>query len=247
MLIHNYQALVNSLRERENIIQKEFDRHNARLRRHHSDLEGCNKDLHQLADDQVKLTEYMEGFEEKACHCGSNSNCLSDMSYGEPPVAGSSGLSFPSGKSPVPIPVPPPSAPVPAADVPVPSSGLSSSDKENSSVRSFQSAQQAVGELVEIVEADPEVDDEEAQALLDAMDAEVRSCLYQCCKSKKHPHCFAPFPKGWKADRACQQRQTFHPQLEVNRERFVRTQNLREGLDGDMDVESEHSGSSSGE
>ena len=59
-----------------------------------------------------------------------------------------------------------------------------------------------VNELVEIVEADPEVDDEEAQVLSDAMDTEVRSWLFQRCKSKQHPHRFAPFPKGWKADRA---------------------------------------------
>ena len=59
-----------------------------------------------------------------------------------------------------------------------------------------------VNELVEIVEADPEVDDEEAQALSDGMDAKVRSRLFQRCKSKQHPHQFAPFPKGWEADRA---------------------------------------------
>ena len=116
----------------------------------------------------------MESFEEKACHCGSNSDRLSDVSYGEPPVAGSSGSSFPSGESSIPLPIPPPSAP----------------------------------------------------ALSDAMDAEVRSCLFQHCKSKQHPHRFAPFPKGWKADRACQRQQTFHPRLEVDYEQFVRTQNL---------------------
>ena len=115
-------------------------------------------------------------------------------------MAGSSGSPFPSGKSSIPLPVPPPITVVPAADVPIPSSGSSSSDKENSSVGSFQSAQQVVNELVEIVEADLEVDDKEAQALSDAMDAEVRSRLYQHCKSKNHPHHFAPFPKGWKAD-----------------------------------------------
>ena len=122
------------------------------------------------------------------------------MSYEEPPVASGSGMSFPGGGSPSPLPVPPPATQVPAADIPVPSSGSSSSDKENSSIGSFQSAQQAVNELVEIMEADPEVDDEEAQALSDAMDAEVRSPLYQRCKSKQHPHWFTPFPKGWKAD-----------------------------------------------
>ena len=147
----------------------------------------------------------MTGFEAQVCHCGLNSGCLLDMSYDKPSVASGSGDSFHGGESPVPIPVPPPSAPVPSADIPIPSSGSSSSDKENSSVGSFQSTQQAVNELVEIVEADPVVDDEEAQALSDAMDAEVRSRIYQCCKSKHHPQCFAPFPKGWKADRAREQ------------------------------------------
>ena len=145
----------------------------------------------------------MTGFEEQVCRCGQDSGRLSDLSYHEPPVASGSGLSFRDGGSPSPVPVPPPATQVPAADVPIPSSGSSSSDKENSSVGSFQSAQQAVNELVEIMEADLEVDDEEAQALSDAMDAEVRSRLFQRCKSKQHPHRFAPFPKGWQADRAC--------------------------------------------
>ena len=191
----------------------------------------------------------MTGFKAQACHCGSNSGRLSDVSYDKPPVASGSGDSFPGGRSPSPIPVPPPTSLVPAADIPICSSGSSSSDKENSSPGSFQSAQQAVNKLVEIVEADPEVDDEEAQALSDAMDAEVRSRLYQRCKSKRHPQCFAPFPKGWEADRARQQRrQTFRrPQLEVERERIIWTRNLREGLNGDADVESDDSRSSSGE
>ena len=111
-------------------------------------------------------------------------------------------MSFPSGRSPSPIFIPPQATQVPAAGVPVPSLGSNSSDKENSSIGSFQSTQQVVNKLVEIVEADPEVDDEEAQALSDAMDAEVRSRLFQRCKSKQHPHRFALFPKGWEADRA---------------------------------------------
>ena len=180
--------MVNSLREGDNIVQGEFDRHNTCLGRHHSDIEGCNKDVIQLSEDQVKLAERMEGFKDKACHCRLNSGRLSNMPYGEPPVAGSLGSSFPSGESSVPIPIPPPSAPVLAADVPVPSLGSSSLDKENSSVGSFQSAQQAVGELVEVVEANPEVDDNNTRDLLDTMDAEVRSHLYQLCKSKQHPH-----------------------------------------------------------
>ena len=191
----------------------------------------------------------MTSFEQQVCRCGEGSGRLSDVSYDEPPVASGSGLSFRDGGSPGPIPVPPPASSVQGPDVPLPSSGSSSSDKENSSVGSFQSAPQAVSELVEIVEADPEVDDEEAQALSDAMDAEVRSRLFQRCKSKQHPHRFAPFPKGWQADRARgQRRRTFRGALlEVERERFIRTRNLREGLLGDADVESDDSGSSSGE
>ena len=155
-----------------------------------------------MSEDQVGLALQMTGFEAQVCRCGEESERLSDVSYQEPPVASGSGVSFPSGGSSSPLPVPPPASQVPAPDVTLPSSGSSSSDKENSSIGSFQSAQQAVSELVEIVEADLEVDDEEAQALSDAMDAEVRSRLYQRCKSKQHPHWFAPFPKGWKADRA---------------------------------------------
>ena len=158
-----------------------------------------------MSEDQVGLALCMTSFEAQVCRCGEGSERLSDMSYQEPPMASGSGTSFPSGESSSPIPVPPPATQVPAPDVALPSSGSSSSDKENSSVGSFQSAQQAVNELVEIVEADPEVDDEEAQVLSDAMDAEVRSRLYQRCKLKQHPHQFTPFPKGWKADRACRQ------------------------------------------
>ena len=161
---------------------------------------GCHKDIDQLSEDQAGLALCMTGFEAQACHCGSNSDHLSDMSYEEPLVASGSNDSFLGGQSPIPIFVPAPSALIPAENVPVPLSGSSSLDKENSSVGSFQSAQQAVTKLVEVVEADPEVDDEEAQALSDAMDAEVRSRLYQRCKLKQHPYQFAPFPKGWKAD-----------------------------------------------
>ena len=208
-----------------------------------------HKDVGQLSEDQVGLALRMTGFEQQVCRCGEGSGRLSDVSYDEPPIASGSGLSFHSGGSPSPVPVPPPVPQVQGPDVPLPSSGSSSSDKENSSPGSFQSAPQVVSELVEIVEADPEVDDDEAQALSDAMDAEVRSRLFQRCRSKQHPHRFAPFPKGWKADRARgQRRRTFRGALlEVERERVIWTRNLREGLLGDADVESDYSGSSSGE
>ena len=99
------------------------------------------------------------------------------------------------GLSPVPVPVPPPATTV--ADLGIPLSPLSpsDSDKENSKSGSFESAQPIMTELVEI----QEVDDEEAQALSYTMDAEVRSRLYQHCRSKNHPERFAPYPKGWKS------------------------------------------------
>ena len=127
----------------------------------------------------------MTGFEEQVCRCGQGSGRLSDVSYEEPPVASGSGLSFRDGESPSPVPIPPPVSQVQGPDVALPSSGSSSSDKENSSIGSYQSAPQVVSELVEIVESNPDVDDEEAQALSDAMDAEVRSRLFQRCKSKQ--------------------------------------------------------------
>ena len=71
---------------------------------------------------------------------------------------------------------------------------------ENSNEGSFESAQQVVTDLVVIQEE--EILDKDAQALSDAMDREVRSRLFQRCKSKQGPKHFQPYPKGWKADRA---------------------------------------------
>ena len=139
------------------------------------------------------MVNRMMGYEEKACHCGENSERLSQLSYEEPPVALSSGPSFPSEGSPQPIPIPPPAATVAGPEFPISPSSPGDSDKENSNEGSFESAQQVVTELVKI----QEVDDEEAQALSDAMDAEVRSRLFQRCRSKNHPEHFAPYPKGW--------------------------------------------------
>ena len=42
LLSNNYQALVAALRERDNIVQGEFDRHNARMGRHRSDINGIS-------------------------------------------------------------------------------------------------------------------------------------------------------------------------------------------------------------
>ena len=153
------------------------------------------------------MVNRMMGYEEKACRCGEDSECLSNLSYGEPLVALSSGPSFPSDGSPQPIPVPPLAAVVTGPEFPASPLSPGDSDKENSNKGSFESAQQVVTNLVTIQE--DEVLDEDAQALLDAMDVEVRSRLFQRCKSKQGPKHFQPYPKGWKADRAREQRRTF--------------------------------------
>ena len=42
LLTGNYQALVAALRERDNIVKGEFDRHSARMGRHRSDIDGLS-------------------------------------------------------------------------------------------------------------------------------------------------------------------------------------------------------------
>ena len=134
------------------------------------------------------MVNRMTGYKEKACRCGEDSERLSNLFYGEPPVASLSGPSFLSEGSPQPIPVPPPAVVVADLEFPVSPSSPGDSDKENSSAGSFESAQQVVTGLVAIQEE--EVLDKEAQALLDATDREVRSCLFQHCKLKQGPKHF---------------------------------------------------------
>ena len=121
------------------------------------------------------MVNRMTGYEEKACRCGEDSERLSQLSYAEPLVALSSGPSFPTEGSPQPIPVPPPTVGGADPEFPVSPSSPSDSDKENSYKGPVESTQQVVTELVEI----REVQDEEVQALSDAMDEEVRSRLFQ--------------------------------------------------------------------
>ena len=193
LLISNYQALVESLRKRDDIVQKQFDCQDVWLARHRRYLDNHQEDIKQIVEDQVCMVKRMTGYEEKACHCGENSERLSQLSYEEPPVASSSGPLFPSEGSPKPIPVPPLTVGGADPEFPASPSSPGDSDKENSNEESLESAQQVVTELVEIWE----VEDEEAQVLLDAMDEEVRSRLFQRCRSKNHPEHFHPYPKGW--------------------------------------------------
>src|SRR5580658_3445994 len=108
LLITNYQALVESLKKRDDIVQKQFDRQDVRLARHRKYLDNHQADIKQIVEDQVCMVNRMMGYEEKACHCGENSGRLSQLSYLEPPVASSSGPSFQGEGSPEPIPIPPP-------------------------------------------------------------------------------------------------------------------------------------------
>ena len=205
LLIANYQALVESLKKRDDIVQKQFNRQDVWLAHHRKYLDNHQEDIKQIVADQVCMVNRMTGYEEKACRCGDDSDCLSHLSYGEPLVALSSGPLFPSEGSPQPIPIPPPTTSI--ADPVVPLSPLSpgDSDKENSNEGSLESTQQVVTDLVMIQEED----DEAVQALLDAMDTEVRSQLFQRCKSKQGPKHFHPYPKGWKADHPRERRWTF--------------------------------------
>ena len=50
--------------------------------------------------------------------------------------------------------------------------------------------------MTDLAEIQEEVLDEDAQVLLDTMDMEVRSHLFQRCKLKQGPKHFHPYPKG---------------------------------------------------
>ena len=90
LLITNYQALVESLKKRDNIVQKQFDRQDVRLARHCKYLHNHQEDIKQIVVDQVCMVNRMTGYEEKACRCGEDSERLSQLSYGDPLVALSS-------------------------------------------------------------------------------------------------------------------------------------------------------------
>ena len=209
---------------------------NARLGRHRAKLNTLGPGVKRLTMDQVALGQGMDILETRVCRCGDDSGDVVSED------GGSSYIPFPGRSPSVPLPIPPPVPSSSATAVPLLPLGSSSSDKENSSPGSFKSAQQGDGLMVEIQEeGDPKVDSDAARELSDAMDRKVRSRLNQRCKSKKHPLRFAPFSEGWKADRACRERQqTFHPKVGAELKRIVRTRNLREGLLGDADDEGEH-------
>ena len=91
-----YQALVESLKKRDDIVQKQFNRQDVRLACHWKYLDNHQQDIKQIVDDQVCMVKRMTDYEEKACRCGDDSDRLSHLSYGEPPVASSQVLRFPA-------------------------------------------------------------------------------------------------------------------------------------------------------
>ena len=171
---------------------------------------------------------------------------LLNLSYGEPPRT-SSGLSFHGGASPIPIPIP-----APASSIPDPSSGLpssleGSSDKENSTPGTQQSI---VTELVAIVEEEHlDIGGESGHMMArQVQDELVCSVLGQRCKSKAHPshrdRWLHPFPRLGDGGNGFPFSQQGHGEQNIgggDHERFRRTRRLRQGADGDGDIETDYS------
>ena len=63
----NYQQLVDNLKKRDTIVPGQVDRLEARLGRHRRNIEGHQRDIDQLSEDQVSVVTRMVGYEEKAC------------------------------------------------------------------------------------------------------------------------------------------------------------------------------------
>ena len=180
------------------------------------------------------------------CSDDNKEDWLLDLSYGAPPRT-SSGLSFHGGTSPIPIPVPAPASSIPGPSSGLPSSSESSSDKENSTPGTQQSV---VTELVAVIKEEHlDIGGESSHVMARRVQDElVRSILGQCCRSKAHPsrrdHRFHPFPHlgdggdGFPFSRRRRGEQNIGG---GDRERFRRTRRLREGADGDGDIETDYS------
>ena len=59
MTITNYQVLVESLKKRDDIVQKLFDRQDVRLARHRKYLDNHQEDIKQIVKDQVCMVNRM--------------------------------------------------------------------------------------------------------------------------------------------------------------------------------------------
>ena len=185
-LLNQHNNLIANLRKRDEIIQKSLTLIDEHFGRHCHTINGNTSDIQQLHKDQVAMVTRMVGWEEKVCHCGEGSNCLSNLSYGEPVKMLSSGPSFHGNVSPIPIPVPALASPIPGTDIGLPSSSESSSDKENSTPMAQQSV---VTELVAIVEEEHlDIGGKSGHVMARRVHDElVHSVLGQKCCSKARP------------------------------------------------------------
>ena len=151
-----------------------------------------------------------------------------------------------SGASPIPIPVPAPASSLPGPSSGLPSSSEGSSDKENSAPGTQQSI---VTELVAVIEEEHlDIGGESGHVMARQVQEElVRSVLGQRCRSKAHPsrrdRRFHPFPRlGDGGDGFLFSRRRCGEQnIGGDCEQFRRTRGLREGADGNGDIETDHS------
>ena len=200
-----------------------------------------------LVAEHESLVTQVEKLADPQYQCDDNKeDRLSDLSYGVPPRT-LSGLSFHGGASPIPIPVPAPAAPTPGSSSGLPSSSEGPSDKENSAPGTQQSV---VTELVAIVEEDHlDISGESGHVMACRVQDElVHSVLGQRCRSKAHPLCrdrrSHPFPclgDGGNGFLFSRQR---HGEQNIGGgdcEWFQRTRCLREGADGDGNIETDYS------
>ena len=129
---------------------------------------------------------------------GDGSDCLSDLSYGEPVKTSSLGPSYPGHSTPSPVPVPVPVSHVAGQDVGLPSSSEGSLDKENS-VPGSQQSSEVVSKPIPIIEEEHlDIGRESGHVMAhQVQDKMVRLVLSQQCWSKAHPSTkrhFHPYP-----------------------------------------------------
>ena len=197
-----------------------------------------------VAKHKSLVTQVKKLVDPQYCSNNNKEDRLLDLSYGAPPRTSSS-LSFHGGASPIPIPISAPASSIPGPSSGLPSSSEDSSDKENSTPGTQQSV---VSELVAIVEEEQlDIGGESGHVMARRVQDElVRSVLGQRCRSKAHPsrrdHRFHPFPRlgdGGGGFPFSQQRRGEQNIGGGDRERFRRTRCLREGADGDGDIETD--------
>src|SRR6204780_916277 len=239
-LLNQHNGLIESLKRRDEIIQGTFDNIEGRLKRHRQAINSNSSDLDMLQTEHESLVEKVIALESEQSQFEDAADRLSDLSYGEPPRTSSPH----QAASPIPIPVPPPAATREPSSIRLPSSEEDSPDTDNSVPRTEQSSE-AVRVLVPIEEFDPGA---EVGYVIGRQFSEqlVSSVLNQRCKSRSHPsrkHRFHPYPhEGEGHDFPFDRRARGEQHIGGgDRERFRRTRRLREGLDGDADIESDSS------